>query len=109
VATILYVEDTPGLGRMVQRLLGPEGHDVRVVETIAQATEARTKEQFDLVICDGDIHGQGNGADYAEQLVRHHQKAMIYSSQLTNQRDGVPFCAKPGIDTLPRVVAEVLK
>ncbi len=109
MAKILYVEDDPSIGRMVERLLGREGHEVLVAETIPQADEARAKEAFDLVICDGDIHGQGNGADYAERLVRYRRKAVIYSSKLVNQRGGVPFCAKPGIDALPRIVAEVLK
>ena len=109
MANILYVDDNPGMGRMVERLLAPEGHEVLVVETIARATELQSREHFDLVLCDGDIHGRGNGADYAQQLVLHGHKAMIYSSALTNQREGVPFCTKPGIDTLPRIIAETLK
>ncbi len=102
---ILYVEDDAGVSRMVARLLGREGHDVLVVDTIERATESQTTQQFDLVICGG------SQADYAARLLCESppQKAMIYASRASSERPGVPFCVKPGIEDLPLAVAEALK
>lgn len=49
---ILIVDDDPGMRKMLQRVLAPLGHEIRVAEGGAQALEAAAREPVDLVLSD---------------------------------------------------------
>jgi CheY-like chemotaxis protein/anti-sigma regulatory factor (Ser/Thr protein kinase) len=64
---ILLVEDHPDTVRVLQRVLGRAGHDVRSVDSLAGALASASGEAFDLVLC--DLHlPDGNGLDLMRQL-----------------------------------------
>jgi diguanylate cyclase (GGDEF)-like protein len=68
---ILAVDDEPLIGKMVVRLLRPEGHSVVTAISGEEAIERLRHESFDLVLSDVGMGAGMNGWELAEQVRRH--------------------------------------
>jgi two-component system response regulator PilR (NtrC family) len=66
-ASILLVEDEPGIQLAIRGLLRRDGHDTRVASTGSEAVEMVTDGSFDLVLTDLSLPDDVSGLD----LVRH--------------------------------------
>jgi DNA-binding response OmpR family regulator len=64
---ILFLEDDPGIGRVVSRGLAAEGYDVRWVRTVADATAALQGSPFATIILDLGLP-DGDGLDLSRRL-----------------------------------------
>ena len=108
--TILYVEDEPILHRAMKRLLQSYAPDCElvVVDKLSHATEELSNQHYDLVICDGSIARDGDGADYAAMLHKQGRKVVIFSADDRNQRGDVPFVNKNALGPLKDRVAKLL-
>ena len=77
---------------------------VEVARKILQSAE------FDLVICDDNVHGYGRGADLAQEIATSGRKVMILSSSERNRRENVPFVLKAADSTaLEKTIRELLE
>jgi CheY-like chemotaxis protein len=65
------VDDEPLIGKMVVRLLRPEGHSVVTATSGEEAIERLRHESFDLVLSDVGMGAGMNGWELAEQVRRH--------------------------------------
>jgi CheY-like chemotaxis protein len=114
MARILYVENNEIALQGVTAFLETHGHEVVGVEKISHAIEELSNDQFNLVICDGNLERPGDGADFAQQLARQFSregratKVMILSANTENKREGVRFCHKFGSGDLRDIVTELL-
>lgn len=69
VMRILYVDDNDDTARVLQILLGRNGHDVEIAGTSAQATAICVERAFDLWILDIGLP-DGHGGDLLRSLRR---------------------------------------
>ena len=64
---VLLVDDEPVFARAVRDLLGLQGHQVTVVDSVAAAMEVIHSHSFDVVLTDYSL-GEVSGAELAERL-----------------------------------------
>lgn len=64
---ILYIDDDPGLGRLMQRALAPLGYEVRHVETSAEGMRLLAQGGFVVVALDHDL-GSETGLDLMPRI-----------------------------------------
>jgi len=64
---VLLVDDEPVFARAVRDLLGLQGHQVTVVDSVAAAMELIHSHSFDVVLTDYSL-GEVSGAELAERL-----------------------------------------
>ena len=50
--SVLYVDDDPGLTRLIQRTLGRRGYTVEIASTTEQGLERIARAEFDVVALD---------------------------------------------------------
>jgi len=65
---ILCVEDAPGNARLLQRILGPSGHELRFCENGQEALEVIQREQPDLVLMDVQLPGEIDGLEVVRRV-----------------------------------------
>ncbi len=58
VAKVLYIDDDPGLGRLVQKALEARGHKVVAAVCVEDGIKRLTEERFDVVALDHYMPGQ---------------------------------------------------
>jgi CheY-like chemotaxis protein len=116
MAKILWLDDNDTLLESIKDNLGEiHGHDITGVTKISHAIEELSGFHFDLVVCDGDLVRNGDGADFAAQLKEQFQrenwktKIAICSADPRNRREGVPFKDKMDSQPLHEFVASVLQ
>ncbi|MEF9605525.1 response regulator, partial [Paracoccus sp. PXZ] len=68
-ATILVVEDEPGMRNFLERILAPKCRAVRLAANAAEATALIAETDFDLVILDNLMEGQ-RGVDWLSEQRR---------------------------------------
>ena len=97
MATILVVEDDPGIRDLLAELLPLEGHAVRLAADGLAALAAVAREPPDLVLSDLMMPNLG-GIGLRERLVRDgHRLRMVFMSATPHRAAGlgVPVVAKP--------------
>jgi DNA-binding NtrC family response regulator len=65
---ILFVEDDPGLGNLLQQHYQADDHKVTLVEQVSAANQFLKTNTPDLVVCDHDLP-DGNGLDLMESIL----------------------------------------
>ena len=65
--SVLYIDDDPGLGRLVQKALGRRGYIVEIASTSAQGFERLDRGGVDVVALDHFLP-QGTGLDFLAEL-----------------------------------------
>jgi two-component system response regulator HydG len=60
---LLFVDDERGIRETLSRILDRYGFYVTVAATVAQALDQIRKQEFDLLLCDLNIEGEGDGYD----------------------------------------------
>jgi DNA-binding NtrC family response regulator len=66
-ASILLVEDEPGIQLAIRGLLRRDGHDTRVASTGSEAAELLAEGSFDLVLTDLSLPDDISGLDLVRQ------------------------------------------
>jgi DNA-binding NtrC family response regulator len=108
LARILCIDDEQIIQWGLCVLLKDFGHEAVAVGSLPEAKALLASDNFDLVICDGKLERQGDGADFAEQLAKEGRKVIICSGHADNQRNGVRFFYKLGKEKLSDVITEIL-
>ncbi len=83
---ILLVEDHQDTARLMKRLLGSLGHDVKIAGTVALALETADAYTFDLVISDLGLP-DGNGYELMRELLKKHSMVGIALSGYGMEED----------------------
>jgi len=71
-ATILLVEDEPGIQLAIRGLLRREGHEIQVAATGREALDALADRAFSLVLTDLSLPDGVSGLDLLEHVGREH-------------------------------------
>ena len=58
---LLFVDDEPGIRNTLPVILRRYGFTVSVAATVDEALEQIRNEEFDLLLCDLNIHEEGDG------------------------------------------------
>ncbi|MGH6876750.1 MAG: histidine kinase dimerization/phosphoacceptor domain -containing protein [Rhizomicrobium sp.] len=67
IVRILYIDDDPGLGRLLQKSMGGKGFDVQHVTTGAEGLERLSRERFDIIALDHNLTNE-TGLDVMARL-----------------------------------------
>ncbi len=70
-ASILLVEDEPGIQLAVRGLLRRDGHEIRVAGTGSEASELLADGSYDLVLTDLSLPDNVSGLDLVRQVREH--------------------------------------
>ena len=71
-ATILLVEDEPGIQLAIRGLLRRDGYEIEVASTGPEALEALARHAFALVLTDLSLPGGVSGLDLLEHVGKEH-------------------------------------
>lgn len=58
---LLFVDDEPGVRQTLSIILRRYGFNVTLASAVAQAIEEINRQEFDLLLCDLNIHSEGDG------------------------------------------------
>jgi two-component system response regulator PilR (NtrC family) len=71
VASILLVEDEPGIQLALRGLLRREGHELNLASSGDEAVRALVERPFDVVLTDLSLPGSLSGLDIVRHAARH--------------------------------------
>ena len=113
-ASVLVVEDDPGVRRLIESALRRTGHDVLSVAGPREALAAfRGEPDFDLVLTD-IVMPDMSGYDLADEIRRMAPRARVvymsgFTCDLVRQPVSEPFLAKPfTVESLTTIVRQAL-
>ncbi len=86
---ILIIDDEEQLRKLLARIIGLEGFSVQQAASLRAATDALSRDAFDVVLCDVRLP-DGNGVEYTRQIrERYPLSEVILLTAFGNIADGV--------------------
>src|SRR5665213_1332043 len=108
---VVIVEDEPLVAFDTEHLLGEAGYEVvATVDTLADVTRLLAEEKFDLILCDIQLRGDGDGLDVARAAAARGVPVLFVSGNcpVDSGTLGIGCLAKPyGERTLKNALAAV--
>ncbi|MEA3001390.1 MAG: two-component system, response regulator PdtaR [Sphingomonadales bacterium] len=95
---IVIVEDEPLIAFDIEHMLGDAGYEVvATVDNLADVTRLLVEESFDLILCDIQLRGEGDGMDVARAAAAKKVPVLFVSGNcpVDAQTLGVGCLAKP--------------
>ena len=95
---IVIVEDEPLIAFDIEHMLGDAGYEVvATVDNLADVTRLLGEESFDLILCDIQLRGDGDGMDVARAAAAKKVPVLFVSGNcpVDAQTLGVGCLAKP--------------
>ncbi len=106
MSQILHVEDDPDWRRIMKYRLEQLGYEVVSCASLTEAREGFAQGEFVLVVCDGDIHGKGDGINWARELQSQGQKVIVVSGY---PPEDMPSMNKNNIEGLGTLIQSVVQ
>lgn len=105
-AKILYIDDDPALGRLVQKALGRQGRDVEHITCIDDELERVLAGAFDVVVLDHQF-SNGTGLEILEALGKHPEAPpVVYVAASTEAAIAVAALKAGAADYVLKTVGE---
>ena len=98
IRRIVVVEDEPLIAFDIEHMLGEAGYEVvATVDTLADVTRLIGEEAIDLILCDIQLRGDGDGMDVARAAAAKNVPVLFVSGNcpVDAQTLGVGCLAKP--------------